>query len=98
MRATNGGVRTRRDRAFHIRATSYQQELIDKAAQALSKTRSEFMLESSCNAAEDVLMDRVNFTLTDDQLDEFERILDSPAPPNDALREFVRKRAPWEHE
>ena len=90
MRATHEGARTRRDTAFHIRATLRQQELIDKAAQALSKARSEFMLESSCNATEGVLMDRVNFALTDDHLEEFEQILDSSTPPNDALREFVR--------
>lgn len=43
-------------------------------------------------------MDRVNFTLTDDQFKMFEQILHSPALPNDTLREFVRKRDPWGQE
>lgn len=96
MVASRARGRIRRDTSFHIRATSFQQALIDRAAEILGKNRSDFMLESSCIAAEDVLMDRVNFTLTDDQFRQFERILDSPAPPNEALKAFVKQRSPWE--
>jgi uncharacterized protein (DUF1778 family) len=87
--------RARRTAAIHIRATVSDQELIDRAAQALGKSRSEFMLESARTAAEDALLDRVNFPLTEEQYRQFEELLDNPAEPNEALRAFVRKRAPW---
>jgi uncharacterized protein (DUF1778 family) len=93
--ATTDTQRTRRTAAIHIRATASDQELIDRAAQALGKTRSEFMLDSARAAAEDALLDRVNFPITDEQYRQFEELLDSPAEPNAALRAFVRKRAPW---
>jgi uncharacterized protein (DUF1778 family) len=93
--ATSNPHRTRRTAAIHIRATASEQELIDRAAQALGKTRSEFMLDSARTAAEDALLDRVNFPLTDEQYRQFEELLDNPAEPNEALRAFVRKRAPW---
>lgn len=94
--ATTETQRTRRTAAIHIRATVSDQELIDRAAQAVGKTRSEFMLDSARAAAEDALLDRVNFPLTDEQYRQFEELLDSPAEPNEALRAFLRKPAPWD--
>lgn len=94
--ATTDPQRTRRTAAIHIRATTSDQELIDRAAQAVGKTRSEFMLDSARVAAEDALLDRVNFPLTDEQYRQFEELLDSPPEPNEALRAFVRRRAPWD--
>lgn len=52
--------RERRDAAIHIRVTSAEQDLIDRAAQATGKSRSEFMLESAFDAARGALLDRVN--------------------------------------
>lgn len=96
METSRPRSRERRDAAIHIRVTSAEQELIDRAARATGKSRSEFMLESAFDAARDALLDRVNFSLTDEQYRELEAIFDAPAPPNDALRELARRPAPWE--
>ena len=52
-----------RDININIRAKRTQRDLIDQAAGLLGKTRSDFMLETACREAEDVLLDRRVFTL-----------------------------------
>lgn len=89
-------IRTRRDTPLNIRATLRQRALIERAAKAVGKSRSEFMLDSSCREAEDVLLDRTYFTLTDEQFERLEAILDAPAPPTDELRALLKAPAPWD--
>lgn len=50
-----------RDAAINLRALPEQRELIDQAASALSKTRSDFMLEAACERAQSVLLNEVFF-------------------------------------
>ena len=85
-----------RDQAVNIRASREQRNLIDRAAQVLGKSRSEFMLETSCRAAEDVLIDRTFFQLDDDAYARFSAMLDAPAAPSDELRNLLRRKPPWE--
>jgi uncharacterized protein (DUF1778 family) len=87
---------TARDQAINIRASRQQRELIDMAAQVLGKSRSEFMLETICRQAEDVLMNRTFFQLDDNAYARFSAMLDAPATPSDELRELLRRKAPWE--
>jgi len=46
-----GKPRETRDVAINLRASQKQRALIDRAAQALGKTRSDFLLETGCRAA-----------------------------------------------
>jgi uncharacterized protein (DUF1778 family) len=85
-----------RDQAINIRASRQQRELIDQAARVLGKSRSEFMLETLCRHAENVLIDRTFFQLDDDTYARFSAMLDAPAAPSDALRDLLRREAPWE--
>ena len=87
---------TVRDRAINIRASRQQRNLIDQAAQLLGKSRTEFMLETACREAEDVLLDRTFFQLDDDAYARFSALLDAPAAPSDTLRDLLRRKAPWE--
>jgi uncharacterized protein (DUF1778 family) len=87
---------TTRDQAINIRASRQQRELIDQAAQVLGKSRSEFMLETICRRAEDVLIDRTFFQLDDDAFSRFSAMLDAPAAPSNELRDLLRREAPWE--
>ena len=52
-----------RDININIRAQRNQRDLIDQAARILGKTRSDFMLETACREAEDVLLDQRVFVL-----------------------------------
>jgi uncharacterized protein (DUF1778 family) len=85
-----------RDRAINIRASRRQRDLIDRAALVLGKSRSDFMLETACREAEDVLLDRTFFRLDRDAFARFTSLLDNPPPPPDELRALLLSKAPWE--
>ena len=85
-----------RDQAINLRASRRQRDLIDRAAHALNKSRSEFILETMCREAEDILLDRTYFQLDDEAFARFSAMLDTPRAPSDALRKLLRTRAPWE--
>lgn len=81
---------------INLRATAEQKALIDRAAALLGKSRTEFMLESAREAAEDALLDRRLFLLDDAQYERFEACLDAPAEPGEALRRLLAASTPWE--
>jgi len=56
---------------INIRALSAQRELIDRAAALSNKSRSEFMLESACREAENVLLDQRLFLIDDEAYQSF---------------------------
>ena len=85
-----------RDQSITIRASRRQRDLIDRAAASLGTTRSAFVLDAACREAERVLLDRTRFLLDDDAFARFEALLDAPPPPSDALRDLLRREAPWE--
>ena len=85
-----------RDASINIRALPSQRSLIDRAAAARNKTRSDFMLEAACNEAENVLLDRRLFCLDDDSFDAFEAALKAPTEDNPSLAALLDRRAPWE--
>ena len=87
---------TTRDQAINIRASRRQRDLIDQAAQVLGKSRSEFMLETTCREAEHVILDQTFFRLDADAFDRFNAMLDAPPVPTSELRDLLRSKAPWE--
>ena len=80
---------------INIRAKSSERDLIDQAAEALGKTRSDFMLESSRRAAESVLLDRCFFQIDAKDFAAFEAILDAPRRANPGLKKLSRVYLPW---
>jgi len=81
---------------INLRVTQRDRDLIDRAADALGKNRTEFMLEATRRAAEDALLDRSLFRLDSERFDAFQAALDAPAKPPKALRELLATKAPWE--
>ena len=82
---------------INIRAKVRQRDLIDQAADRLGRSRSDFMLDASCKAAEDVLLDQTYFGLSEAKFAEFQALLDNPPPVSDRLRRTLSAKAPWEH-
>ena len=70
--------------------------LIDSAAAAVGKSRTEFVLESARREATDVLLDQRLFGLDEHQHAAFMHALDHPPPANEKLRELMAKPSPWE--
>jgi uncharacterized protein (DUF1778 family) len=79
---------------INIRALPAQRNLIDKAAKALRKSRSDFMLEASCREAENVLLDQRLFLVSAEQYQAFEEALRAPVP--EAVKTLLTSKAPWE--
>jgi uncharacterized protein (DUF1778 family) len=84
-----------RGETINLRASQKQKVLIDRAAAALGRSRSDFMLETACREAETVLLDRRYFALSDDAFKRFSVMLDKPPASNPKLRRLLQTKAPW---
>jgi uncharacterized protein (DUF1778 family) len=87
--------RVKRD-SLNLRIKPEVRGLIDRAANAAGKNRTDFVLEAACRAAEDQLLDRTVFTVSPEAYAEFLARLDAPPRPNARLRRTMRTRAPWD--
>src|SRR5438552_16994801 len=95
MASTLKQERRGRDVTINRRANRRQRALIDRAAEALGKNRSDFMLEAACRAANTVLVDR-RFLLVDDKtFKRFTDALDRSPADNPRLRRLLTSKAPW---
>ena len=86
----------RRGENINLRATQKQKALIDRAAEALGRSRSDFMLDTACREAEAVLLDRRYFVLSEDDFRKFTAMLDRPPKDNARLRRLLQTKAPWD--
>jgi len=85
-----------RDESINLRISRNQKHLIDRAAQALGRNRSDFMLDAACREAEDVLLDRRYFALPEEAFKRFMAMLDKPPASNPRLTRLLKAKAPWE--
>lgn len=82
--------------SINIRAKARQRDLIDQAAERLGRSRSDFMLETACREAQDVLLDQTFFAVDAGTFAKFRALLDRPLPPTDKLRRLLKTKAPWD--
>jgi uncharacterized protein (DUF1778 family) len=82
--------------SINLRIDATSRELIDRAAEALGKNRSEFMLEVARREAASVLLDLRLFQLDDPKYQRFTEALDAPPRENPRLRKLLATEAPWE--
>jgi uncharacterized protein (DUF1778 family) len=94
--ATETRKLTGRGETINLRANRKQKVLIDRAAEALGRSRSDFMLDTVCREAEAVLLDRRYFTLPEADFKRFTALLDRPVKDNPKLRRLLEKTPPWQ--
>jgi len=82
--------------SINLRTDATSRDLIDRAAEALGKNRSAFMLDAARREATAVLLDQRLFLLDDQAYRRFTAALDAPPTENPRLRRLLRTRAPWE--
>lgn len=82
--------------ALNIRIKPQVRELIDRAARATGKNRTDFVLDAARHAAEDALLDRTVLMLNPKAFREFIERLDAPPQPNKLLIKTMKTPAPWE--
>ena len=81
--------------SLNLRIKPESRLLIDRAAQALGKTRTEFVLEAARRAAEEALLDRTVVTVSPQDYAAFVARLDAPTQLNDRLRKTLETPPPW---
>ena len=85
-----------RSTVINLRADEPRRALIDRAAEAVGKNRSEFMLDAATREATTVLLDRRFFQLDARVFKRFAAALDAPPTDNSRLRKLLSRKAPWE--
>lgn len=80
---------------INLRANQRQRDLIDLAAQLISLSRTDFMLNAACEKAQEVLLDQRLFIVDDQQFAEFQRILDTPLSENKGFQELMSDKYSW---
>lgn len=83
---------------INIRAPREARDLIDQAARAVGRNRSEFMLDAAQERAREVLLDRSHFALDEQQHARFLELLEAPIPAEarQCLQNLLARKAPWE--
>ena len=74
---------------FSIRATTRQKDLITRAAQRSNMTISEFVLETSLDAAKALELDNAHFVVSREDYEAFLEKLDEPPRTIPALRQLM---------
>ena len=93
MAATSTAARTR---TINIRIEEERRTLIDRAAEAAGKDRTQFVLDAATREAITVLLDQRYFQLDTDAFAKFNAALDASPAENPRLRALLSRKAPWE--
>jgi uncharacterized protein (DUF1778 family) len=81
---------------LNIRIKPEERSLIDRAAEARGKNRTDFVLEAARMAAEEALLDQAIIAASPEAYTAFLARLDMPPEPNERLLKTMRTSAPWE--
>jgi uncharacterized protein (DUF1778 family) len=84
-----------RSATVNLRIEPKTRALIDAAAEAVGKSRTEFMVESARRDAIDVLIDQRLFVLENRDFDAFVEALDKAPPAGAKLKALMARRPPW---
>ncbi|MFZ2634668.1 MAG: DUF1778 domain-containing protein [Desulfosalsimonadaceae bacterium] len=88
---TNTDTQTR---AVNLRVRIDTRDLIDRAAKAHGKSRSEFMIDAARRAAEDALLDQTLVRVDRETYDHFLKVLDQP-PSGEGFDRLMKAPKPW---
>ena len=72
--------RSAKNQRINLRATERQEQVLRRAAAATDHTMTDFILDSAVEHAQRVLADRRWFSASEEQFEEFVRLLDAPLP------------------
>lgn len=82
--------------AINMRVDSTKRNLIDMAAAMLGSDRTSFIVNAACKQAEDVILDKRLFFLSNSEFDAFERALESnPIGDNPWLTRLLARPKRW---
>ena len=82
-------------RAVNLRVREDVRDLIDQAARAFGKTRSDFMIDAARQAAEQALLDQTFVRVDARTYEHFLAVLDEP-PASEGYDRLMNAPRPWE--
>lgn len=83
-------------RQVNIRMTEFQARLLDQAAEAQGKTRTDFVLGAALREARDTLDAQTTLWVDEETFAAFDAALDAPIESTGELRSLFASRPPWE--
>jgi uncharacterized protein (DUF1778 family) len=92
MPATRSQIST--THAVNLRVRDEVRALIDRAARALGKTRTDFILDAASHAAEEALLDQTHVQVDRETYDRFIAVLDRP-PSGEGFARLMNAPKPW---
>jgi len=81
---------------IEVRATDRQEAVLRQAAVATDRTMTEFILASAVEQAERILAERRWFTGSQEQYDEFLRLLDEPLASTERFERLWSRPTPFD--
>lgn len=93
--SVNAGRKVAREN-LNIRLRAEDRLLIDRAASARGKTRTDFIVDAARQAAEEALLETTIIPVSPEAYAEFLARLDAPLQPNERLRRTMQTKAPWD--
>jgi uncharacterized protein (DUF1778 family) len=84
-----------KDRTVNIRVTENEKAVVEQAASLSHMPLSQFMLQATLRAAEEILADQTRFVVPADKWDEFVARLDRPARVLPGLKEAASRPSPF---
>lgn len=93
--APEGAAITAAKRSISLRLDNTTRQLIDDAAALLGKTRTEFMVDSAKQQANDIILEQRLYSLSEEHYDAFIQALDNPPAPGPKLRSLMRRAPVW---
>lgn len=81
---------------LNVRIKPEERDLIDRAARARGKNRTDFILDAARAVAEETLLDQVLVAASPQAYAAFLKRLDMPPQSNERLRKTMQTKAPWD--
>lgn len=78
---------TQKNDRLYIRTTQAQKQALARAARARHQHTTEFVLQVSLKAAEEVIAEEEKILLSERDFARFVEIIENPKPPTDSLRQ-----------
>jgi uncharacterized protein (DUF1778 family) len=86
----------RKRESLSLRIKPEERSLLDRAAKARGKNRTDFVQDAAREAAEEVLLGQSLMAVSPAAYAAFVARLDMPAQPNERLQKTMRMRPPWD--
>jgi uncharacterized protein (DUF1778 family) len=93
--STNHSTTDTQTHAVNLRVRSDIRSLIDRAAKAQGKTRSDFMIDAARRAAEESLLDQTLVRVDQKTYDYFLEVLDQ-SPSGEGFERLMAAAKPWQ--